>query len=299
MESKKTIVIRNPIFGDEEREHRHAALIVMKGEEIGRDFRLRRAPMIVGRGADADIRLPDDGASREHARIDYRGPGTSDDTTFILNDLGSTNHTFVNGEKIDSVRLRDGDKIQIGDTILKYIVLDSIEASFHAEVRDRISYDQLTGLLTKESLYLAFERQLDRCLRYGLPLSVLMMDLDRFKAVNDNHGHLMGSHVLSQVGRIIAASVRDVDVSARYGGEEFVSYLAETDAEGAATAAERIRRGVGTHPFTLDGVTIQVTISIGLATAPAHGTTIDELVAAADKALYQAKETGRNRVCRA
>jgi diguanylate cyclase (GGDEF)-like protein len=295
----KTIVLRDFVFDDPGRGKRHAALVVLKGEEIGRDFRLRKNSTVIGRGEAADIRVPDQGASRAHARVVYQGTGMGDRTRFVITDLGSTNRTFVNGQPIRSVELHDGDKVQIGDTIFKFVVLDDVEARFHAEVRDRITYDRLTGLLTKESLYLAFQRELDRCLRYGLPLAVLMMDLDRFKAVNDTHGHLMGSHVLSDVGRIIRRDIRSADVSARYGGEEFVSCLAETDMAGAELAAERIRSGIEAHVFTLDEVSIRVTISIGVAAAPQHGRTIEELVAAADRALYRAKETGRNRVCAA
>jgi diguanylate cyclase (GGDEF)-like protein len=124
-----------------------------------------------------------------------------------------------------------------------------------------------------------------------------MMDLDRFKSVNDTHGHLMGSHVLSDVGGLIRQAIRSEDVSARYGGEEFVTYLAETDHKGARLAAERIRESVEAHTFALDGVSIRVTISIGVATAPGDGSSIKDLVGAADRALYEAKETGRNRVC--
>ena len=297
MGDQKTIIIRQSMFDDEGLNTSHASLIVLKGAEIGRDFRLRRTSMVIGRSPSADICLPDDGASREHARVDYQGTGGNDGATFSLTDLGSTNHTIVNSEKVESVQLRDGDKIQIGDSVLKFVVLDHIEARFHAEVRDLISYDQLTGLLTKESLYLAFERELKRCLRYGLPLGVLMMDLDRFKSVNDGHGHLMGSHVLAEVGRIIRHAVRLADVSARYGGEEFISYLAETDTSGAELAAERIRSEIEAFPFVLDDVSIRVNISIGIAVAPTHGESLKELVAAADRALYRAKETGRNRVC--
>lgn len=297
MDGKKTIIIPKSLFDDQGLDKSHASLIVLKGEEIGRDFRLRKNSMVIGRGETADIRLPDDGASREHARIDYQGTGTNASATFTLTDLGSTNHVFVNSEQVESVELRDGDKIQIGDSILKFVVLDDIEAKFHAEVRDLISYDQLTGLLTKESLYLAFERELSRCLRYGLPVGVLMMDLDRFKSVNDGHGHLMGSHVLAEVGRIIRHGIRTADVSARYGGEEFLSYLAETDIAGVELAAERIRSEIEAFTFVMDDVSIHVTISIGIAVAPRHGDSVKALVAAADQALYRAKETGRNRVC--
>lgn len=296
MDAGRTLVIHGSPF-EEPDDERHAALVVLRGSEIGRDFRLRKNPMVIGRGEGVHIRLPDERASRRHAEVDYHGVDSGGGPIYRLRDLGSTNHTFVDGNPIESWDLRDGDKIQIGDTILKFVVLDAIEAKFHAEVRDRISYDQLTGLLTKESLYVAFKQELQRCLKYELPLSVLMMDLDRFKSVNDTYGHLMGSHVLAEVGAIIRRCIRSADVSARYGGEEFITYLAETDQVGAHLAAERIRASIEKHTFVLDDVSIEVNISIGVSTAPRHGTTVDQLVGSADAALYHAKETGRNRVC--
>ncbi|HEX9758808.1 MAG TPA: GGDEF domain-containing protein [Nitrospiria bacterium] len=294
-----TLIKRNPNLDDKRFRKNHASLIVLKGAEIGRNFLLRKTRQIIGRSPEADIRLPDHGASREHARINYEGDVQNQKTTYIVTDLGSKNHTFVNSQPVKSAQLRDGDKIQIGETVLKFVVLDDIEAAFHAEVRDLITYDKLTGLLTKESLYLAFERELQRCLRYNLPLAVLMMDLDFFKSVNDQNGHLMGSHVLAEVGRLIRQSIRISNVSGRYGGEEFISYLAETDLEGGRLAAERIRAAIEAHPFTFDNKTIRVTISIGVSNAPGHGRDTKTLVSAADRALYRAKETGRNRVCTA
>ncbi len=181
--------------------------------------------------------------------------------------------------------------------MLKFVILDCVDAKFHAEIRDRINYDALTGLLTKESLYLALESELGRCQSFGLPLAVLMMDLDWFKSVNDTYGHAMGSHVLAEVGRLIRDNAREVDVSARYGGEEFVGYLAETDMAGARLVGERIREAIEAHRFVLDGVTARITISIGIAVMPEHGDDLKTLVNAADRALYAAKNAGRNRVC--
>jgi two-component system, cell cycle response regulator len=273
-----------------------ASLVILEGAEIGRDFRLRRGSMVLGRGVTADIRIVDDLASRDHARIELTWDPARRESVFRLFDLGSTNHTFVNSHQVDRADLKDGDKIQIGDTVLKFVLLDDIEARFHAEVRHRISYDQLTGLLTKESLFLALDQELARAARYSLPLAVLMMDLDRFKSVNDTHGHLMGSHVLSEVGRLIRESIRTLDVSGRYGGEEFVSYLPETSLVAAHQVAERIRSAIERQAFTLDTRTIPVTISIGIAVYPEHGRDLGTLVARADSALYRAKESGRNRV---
>lgn len=275
---------------------RHATLVVLQGAEIGRNYRLRRGPMIIGRGFGAEIRISDDLVSREHARIECAWDPATQSAAYLLVDLGSTNHTYIDNARVESADLREGNKIQIGDTVLKFVLLDDVEAKFHEEIRNRISFDQLTGLLTKESLYLALEMELRRCLRYGLPLTVLMMDLDRFKSVNDTHGHLMGSHVLAEVGRLIRESIRGADVAARYGGEEFVAYLSETAVPGALQAAERVRKAIEAQAFTLDRTTIRVTISIGISSCPEHGRDIQALVGRADRALYRAKESGRNRV---
>jgi diguanylate cyclase (GGDEF)-like protein len=193
--------------------------------------------------------------------------------------------------------LRDGDKIQIGETILKFVLLDDIEVKFHSEVRNRITFDRLSGLLTKESLFLALEMELNRCTLYQLPLAVLMMDLDRFKLVNDAHGHLVGSRVIGEVGQVIRDTVRGADVAARYGGEEFLAYFPENGRSGAHQAAERLRQAVGSHLFVADGPGVRITMSIGVALFPEHGRTVEALVGRADGELYRAKDSGRDRVC--
>src|SRR5207247_9571229 len=127
--------------------------------------------------------------------------------------------------------------------------------------------------------------ELTRCLRYALPLAVLIMDLDRFKAVNDTHGHLIGSHVLSEVGRLIRESIRTADVAARYGGEEFVAYLSETSLIGAAQAAARSRMAIAGQPLSLDGTHIPLTLTTRIAACPQHGRDIRSLVGRADPAV--------------
>ena len=275
----------------------HASLVVLQGAEIGRDFRLKRGRTIVGRGLDADVRLPDDLVSREHARIEFLWDPETQEPHYILVDLGSTNRTFVNSRQIQRVELLDGDKIQVGDSVLKFVLLDDVEVKFHEEIRNRISYDRLTGLLTRESLYLALEKELQRCGRYRLPVAILMMDLDRFKSVNDTHGHVIGSRVLAEVGRRIRDSLRARDVSARYGGEEFLTYLSETDADGGGLTGQRIRHAIRASPFEIEGRSINLTISIGVSAFPDHGRDIETLVKRADVALYRAKAEGRDRVC--
>ncbi len=297
--SDRTLAIPREILDSGRFRKTNASLVVLQGAEIGRDFRLRRMVTVLGRGLDAHVRILDDLASREHVRISVRWDREHRSASFYLTDLGSTNGTLVNNRRVESMELSEGDKIQIGGTVLKLVLLDEIEARYHEEVRHRITYDQLTGLLTRESLYLALETELKRCRKYDLPLAVLMMDLDHFKTVNDTHGHLMGSHVLSEVGRLIRESIRMDDVSARYGGEEFLAYLPERSGGEALRAAERIRRAIEQEPIRQDGVTVGITISIGIATFPEHGQDLKSLVGRADRELYRAKKSGRNRVCAA
>jgi diguanylate cyclase (GGDEF)-like protein len=277
-------------------------LVVIQGREIGREYRLRRSKLVLGRGEGAHLQIPDEGVSRRHARIEILWDRDRRVQRIFIRDLGSTNGTLVNGERVSSADLREGDKIRLGDTVLKFVLQDDLDARFHQEVHNRIAYDQLTGLLTKEFLYVAMETELKRCGKYGLPMAVLMMDLDRFKQVNDRYGHLMGSHVLSEVGGLIREGLRSTDVSARYGGEEFLAYLSEIDLAGGAQAAHRVRSAVEAHPFTRTdenggSVTVRLTVSLGVSVFPTHGATLESLVAAADAALYRAKESGRNRVC--
>ncbi len=291
-----TVVGTRPDLGAVRQRKNHASLVVLQGVEIGRDFRLKRNTLSLGRGTDVDIRIADDLASRQHASIEFSWDAERQAAAYHLIDLQSTNHTYVNSRAIERIELKDGDRIQIGSTLLKFVLLDDIEAKFHAEVRSRISYDQLTRLLTKESLYLALEMELKRTLRYKLPVAVLMMDLDHFKRVNDTHGHPVGSQLLSEVGQIIRDTLRGQDVAARYGGEEFVAYLSETPALAAHQAAERLRATIAGHTFSIDGKEIRITISICIAICPEHGLDIPNLVTSADKALYRAKESGRDRV---
>ena len=288
---------QRPAFEAQDLPRTNASLIVLQGAEIGRDFRLRRGTVLIGRGIEVDIRIPDDLASREHARIEFSYDSETQCVTFHLVDLQSTNHSFVNWRRVDRVALQDGDKIQIGETILKFVLLDDIEAKFHSEVRNRIKFDQLSGLLTKESLFLALEMELNRCTLYQLPLAIVMMDLDRFKKVNDTHGHLIGSRVIGEVGQVIRDTIRGADVASRYGGEEFLAYLPENSRSGAHQAAERLRKAVGNHLFVADGPGVRITTSIGVALFPEHGRTIQALVGRADGELYRAKESGRDRVC--
>jgi diguanylate cyclase (GGDEF)-like protein/PAS domain S-box-containing protein len=152
--------------------------------------------------------------------------------------------------------------------------------------------DPLTGCLNRRAFFERFEMEFNRAKRYGHDFSCVMVDIDHFKSVNDNHGHPVGDKVLQKVSSLLRAGLRDSDVVCRYGGEEFCLILAETGAPGAHTTAERIRRSVASNPI----LGIQVTISLGLSALESDPDNPSEMLSQADKALYTAKSSGRNRV---
>jgi len=272
--------------------NRVPAIILYDGDEIGALFSLTLDETVIGRTAACEMVIPESGVSRRHALIRRIRPGSF---AFEVEDLGSTNGTLVNGSQVARAVLSDGDKITIGGRILKFAVLDKADLAYQSRIAQMIHVDELTGLLTKRSLYRAFETEIIRALRYKHPITVLMMDLDHFKLVNDTHGHLVGSHCLAEVGKLIRAATRATDMNGRYGGEEFISFLPETDTAPAFIAAERIRTSLAVKTFRHKDTEYHVRISIGLATLPRHGTDVETLVHAADMALYRAKHLGRDR----
>jgi diguanylate cyclase (GGDEF)-like protein len=158
--------------------------------------------------------------------------------------------------------------------------------------------DELTGLYNTRGFAIAANRLFGQAVRYGRPASLLMVDCDNLKPVNDGHGHEAGNRLLRQVANAVQSELRATDVPARYGGDEFIVLLPETPPKGAVDVAERIRNAIGARPIAFDGQRIIATVSIGIACYPEDGRTLDALASRADRALYQAKQEGRNRVVR-
>ncbi len=162
-----------------------------------------------------------------------------------------------------------------------------------------VDIDDLTGLYNMRSLYDKLDHEIDRALRFGQSVAVIMMDMDNFKSVNDKHDHLFGSYVLTEVGNIIRDNIRRVDFGARYGGDEFLVVLTQTSLEGVQFFTERLRRAIEGFDFRKDEYSMKLTSSLGFALFdPESCAEIDgrTLVKWADRALYQSKENGRNRV---
>jgi len=161
----------------------------------------------------------------------------------------------------------------------------------HEEAQSLAITDGLTGLWNRRQLELSAGIEVERASRFGEPFAVLVADLDRFKIVNDTYGHQVGDAALVELSHRFKAATRDVDIVARYGGEEFVLLLPRTDVEGGMALAEKVRHAVGDRPFKVDDMSLPLTISIGVAVYPRHGSSFREVLGIADAALYQAKRT--------
>lgn len=277
-------------------------LVVLQGQSLGQTVQIDKERTIIGRGTQADIVLRDEIASRQHAEI-IRLEVEEGLVEYYINDLDSTNGTFLNGSKVTSQRLlEDGDKIKIGNHLMKFAMLDEFEAEFQERLHQMTQRDELTGLRSRRSLFADLDREINQASRSADPqlIVVIMMDLDFFKRVNDERGHLVGSHTIRETGHIIRDVVGSADMAARYGGEEYLAYSYGSREQGLEIA-EKIRKTVETHPFpasTNDLTrTMHVTISLGVSSFPEDGKAALDLVQKADQALFRAKLSGRNRTC--
>ncbi len=283
---------------------RRPALVFLRGELLAVPIPLERDEVILGRALEADVRINDPRASRLHARIRVEHNDETGDASYRITDLGSTNGTLLNGEVITDALLRDGDKITVGEHLMRFDMLDEIDREYQRQIHRLLAHDELTGLLTSKSFFSELRREAARAELEQRPFCVLMMDLDHFKEVNDTYGHLAGSQTLEETGAVITRALRAGDVAARFGGEEFAAFLLDADIAQGIVAAERVRAAVEAHAFPAtrhtgdaEQKTHHITISIGLAAFPEDARDPIELMEMADSALYRAKAIGRNRVC--
>jgi diguanylate cyclase (GGDEF)-like protein len=259
------------------------------GPGMGSCYTLLDTALTFGRDRDCEVSLADHSVSRRHARIQ---PGPEG---HYLLDLQSLNGTFVNDVPCTGKRLADGDYIRVGNCIFRYLTGGNVEAEYHEEIYRLTIIDALTGIHNKRYMLEFLERELARSARHQRPLSFVLFDLDRFKAVNDSLGHLGGDATLRELVSCIKGAIRREELFCRYGGEEFAIVLPETELHDAVRVAERIRRQVERHPFRFEGVTYQTTISLGVVTTRGEeGLTPVDLIRQADRYLYRAKSDGRN-----
>ncbi len=253
--------------------------------------RISQVKTSIGREPSNDILCDDTSISRNHACIHRTEFG------FALEDCGSTNGTFVDGQSVSKCVLNDGCQVQVGNHIFKFLAGDSIESRYHETVYSMMTKDGLTNVYNKRYLLETLEREFDRGKANGRPFSFVMIDIDFFKKFNDTYGHLAGDEVLQEFAKRIQAQCGANQVFARFGGEEFAVLLVETAVDEAAIFAESIRKVVADELFECCAGPLKVTASFGVAEfkSDAHSD-YSELLEESDQNLYAAKENGRNQV---
>jgi len=262
-------------------------------QRLGSRFRLSPgATLEIGRSASVRISLPEVmSLSRKHARLRYAG------STVTVEDLGSTNGTYVNGQPIHGrTVLRSGDRFQTAAVHFKFLHEQDVENAYHLAIYELVSRDGLTEVYNKRKYEEEAQRELARAMRHNRPLSLIIFDLDEFKQINDTYGHLCGDFVLKQVASLARDLVRPEQILARVGGDEFVILAPETTAEGAETLASKLRDRVVGLDHRYGDLKIALTCSFGVAELAEGMTSPQDLYHAADSALLMAKRGGRNRV---
>jgi len=265
-------------------------LTLLTGVDAGQIFAIDRAQAVVGRAREAWVRLDSVGISRKHARI-TRGPVGE----LTIEDLGSTNGVYVNGERVESATLRPGDQVQIGsDAILRFSMVDGAQEELARKLYESSTRDALTGAYNRKYFSGRLDSEVAYAERHKVRLALLIFDLDHFKKVNDTYGHTAGDAVLRCVGTAVDRLLRTEDVFARYGGEEFAILVRAIAPENVRRLAERVRKTVADVKISWDTSAIQVTVSIGAAFLDECAGGGPDLVAMADARLYRAKHAGRN-----
>lgn len=265
-------------------------LVCIYGARIGAKFDLEssRGEFTIGRDPAADVSLDDDSASRLHCRL------VRVDDAWWLEDLGSTNGTWIGQQTVTRAPLEDGALIKVGGTIFKYLATHNLEAAYYEEIYRMAIFDGLTQIHNRRYFEEFTDREIARAQRHERPLSLLLFDVDRFKSINDTQGHLAGDFVLRELAALIRKRIRREELFARYAGDEFVIVLPESNATDAARFGEHLCAKVREASFAYEGLEIAVRVSIGVGQISADTKGVSQLVALADAALYRAKQRGRD-----
>ena len=270
-----------------------AALTVLRGESVGAFYVIEQHQTVIGREPEIGFSIEDERLSRRHACIVRAG------ACYFIEDLGSTNGTFVDGKRVRKRHaLEDGCRIFLGSsTVLHFRMHDKVELDAQREVHALTLRDALTGAFNRRHLHDRLSSEAAYARRHGTPLSLILLDIDHFKQINDAYGHAVGDAALQQLAQSLLALTRKEDVLARYGGEEFALVARGIHREEVLALAERVRRSVEQQRLTTEQGTLTFTVSVGVAHSET-GADADShtLFGAADRALYAAKDAGRNSV---
>lgn len=269
-----------------------ALLVRTDRARAGQVLSLGEATTTLGRHPDNTVVVDDEGISRFHAKLFRRG------LSHCLQDMDSSNGTHVNGRRIESLELRNGDSVQLGASVtFRFTLATAAEELALKRLYESSVRDPLTQVFNRRHFESQTEAEIGFAKRHSGGLSLLLLDIDFFKRVNDTHGHLAGDEVLRGVAEVLGRGLRSSDLLARFGGEEFIALLRGTASGPAQFVADRLRRSVELSSLSYLGTGIRVSVSIGGASLHECGEgTLRDLVQRADRRLYLAKERGRNRV---
>ncbi len=269
-------------------------LLVGPANEVGRQWPLETADSIIGRVPTAHIHIKDQSVSKAHAKLLVSGGEVS------LIDLESTNKTIINDRILTPLKpykLKNNDQIKCGNVILKFLERGNIETVSVAQTFNKALIDPLTGIHNRGALNAAGVDIFNKSRVLGHPLGVIVFDIDFFKKINDTYGHQAGDYVLKELTRVVRENlIRGNDYFARYGGEEFCLLVLGSPVKQIDEICERIRKTIQEHVFVFEGATMPVTISLGFSLIQPNDKGWSDIFARADKALYESKNNGRNRV---
>jgi diguanylate cyclase (GGDEF)-like protein len=272
------------------------SILVLSGPAAGQYHRIPKDGGTIGRDPDqADIAIADPGISPKHARIERDQP-----QRFVVIDLDSRYGVYVEGDMVREQALRDGDRVQIsGETVLRVRYQDPKETELLDKLQEAAIRDPLTSLANRRHFHERLDQELGYARRHGTPVTLLLLDIDFFKRINDEHGEAVGDEVLRAVARVLQGLVRIEDLLARYGGDELVVLSRGYDLPSGELFAERLRKAIREKPIRVGAraqKSFQISFSIGVASFH-HGNVEGpmQLIARADSALYRAKHLGRDR----
>jgi two-component system, cell cycle response regulator len=274
------------------------SLLMLEGGDTRIRYRIENEEMAIGRDLDCAISIHDSKVSRIHAKVNFfPGGSPSADPKFILTDLGSTNGTYVNGERISQIELRHRDRIAIGSFVFGFYLRDELPSKLPASAAETKRWDELTGLLNRE----LFESELEICVRTARErnqeMGLIVFEINQFKKLRETYGYQVGYEVLREMGQLVRQNCRTHDIGARYGGEQFAIILPDTPMERALVQADRLRKAAMAYVVPTDDTAIGISISAGLAPLEARMNHSRDLIAAAERALDRARSSGRNQVC--
>ncbi|MCP5048781.1 MAG: GGDEF domain-containing protein [bacterium] len=289
---------RKPGETVDEDSHFSIMLTIIQGSDVdfGKTFNISRETVLIGRDKDNDIQVDDSKISKIHFEINIVKANNLDQV--VIKDMDSTNGTYVNDKLIRQRVLESGDKITIGQTVLRINYNDEIEEEYRSKLFNFAATDALTGLYNRRYIINALENHYKIAKRNDRVFSIAVFDIDDFKQINDSYGHTAGDEFLKKVTFVINNTLREQDIPGRLGGEEFLVILPETHLEGAYILANRIREEIQESEVNHVGARIKATISAGVSQyditrPPASAEALFQL---ADNSLYEAKKSGKNRV---